>query len=1132
MSYSYDNYGNPTSIQKTVTDNDPNSPYAGDSWITTTTNTPNVNTSSWCLDLLTESQISYTASIGSSVTRTRQFAPDTTYCRYTGITTEPSSSSYEVVETLGYDSFGNINSDTITGIGMAARQSSANWGTTGQFPMSVTDAASATTQFNYNFGYGLVASETDPNGLATAWQYGDGFGRLTQETRPDGTYTVFQYNNCTNYGGCLMGANTLALAHFVYGTNGSIVTDGTTYYDELERPVLSNNMVLSGGWNQNEVRYDSLGRTVKRAAPCAWTGATTNSCPYWTTTSYDILNRPAQVQRPINQNDSVLQMTSFAYEGRAATITDPNGHARTLIHDVNGWLRQTKDALGYAVTLGYDAAGAKTSVTDSLGNTLWTGTYAYGVAPFLVGDTDADLGAWGYTVDALGERTAWTDAKGQHFYASYDALSRPLTRTEPDLFTQWTWGSSATSHNIGKLQAICMGSGSTCSSSYNSETDTYDSFGRLYQRTSVYPAWGTFIFTWQYNATTGLLDTLTYPGNKVELKYAYQNGILQSITDILESPNVTLWQADAQNPAGQITQETLGNGLVTSRAYDSVTHWLSSVQSGPGGGTSLQNQSFLYDEVGNVTQRQDNNLGLSENFYYDSDNRLSYSTLNGTQNLSLNYNEMGNITSRSDVASGASWTYSPAHPHEVTQAGSAAYQYAYDANGNMTSRQGNSITWSSYNYPTGIADSATGESVSFKYNSNRSAWYEQTNGPQGLEQLYSLGPLYNVVQSGGVADYRHYVYAGSEPVAIISRKSTGVNTIYYLLSDHQGSVTAITNSTGGLVVNESFTAYGSRRNPSTWSGTPSSSDLTTIAGVSRRGYTFQEALASMGLNDMVGRVQDAITGRFLSADPYIPDPTDPESYNRYSYTDDSPLTYTDPTGFDKNCMDGPGSGCGGSTGTGTGTGTDAGASGGQLQEVDVKASRIDDIANLAAYVDWQSSQLQKTLNAPFSARGLGTHLTRPNQQQTARKSCVSPAVRVVQGIVGGIQVIAGAVQAVGGVADAIGGVVAAPETGGVSLLAVSGGVANLTLGSAAVLDGGKLVYAAFTGSGDVQSTFGQIGQEYGGEMGGQLGEMANLAGQVISAAMSPEGTADAAAANAAMNGLSNVAPNAGTICGD
>jgi len=53
----------------------------------------------------------------------------------------------------------------------------------------------------------------------------------------------------------------------------------------------------------------------------------------------------------------------------------------------------------------------------------------------------------------------------------------------------------------------------------------------------------------------------------------------------------------------------------------------------------------------------------------------------------------------------------------------------------------------------------------------------------------------------------------------------------------------------------------------------------------------------MGLNDMNGRIQDAVTGRFLSADPTIPDPTLPQDYNRYSYVRNNPLTFTDPTGF-------------------------------------------------------------------------------------------------------------------------------------------------------------------------------------------------------------------------------------------
>jgi hypothetical protein len=53
----------------------------------------------------------------------------------------------------------------------------------------------------------------------------------------------------------------------------------------------------------------------------------------------------------------------------------------------------------------------------------------------------------------------------------------------------------------------------------------------------------------------------------------------------------------------------------------------------------------------------------------------------------------------------------------------------------------------------------------------------------------------------------------------------------------------------------------------------------------------------MGLNHMNGRVQDAISGTFLSPDPYIPDPLNTQAFNRYAYVYNNPLTYTDPSGF-------------------------------------------------------------------------------------------------------------------------------------------------------------------------------------------------------------------------------------------
>ncbi len=53
---------------------------------------------------------------------------------------------------------------------------------------------------------------------------------------------------------------------------------------------------------------------------------------------------------------------------------------------------------------------------------------------------------------------------------------------------------------------------------------------------------------------------------------------------------------------------------------------------------------------------------------------------------------------------------------------------------------------------------------------------------------------------------------------------------------------------------------------------------------------------SMGLIHMNGRVMDSVTGRFLSADPFVQFPFDSQSFNRYSYVRNNPLSATDPSG--------------------------------------------------------------------------------------------------------------------------------------------------------------------------------------------------------------------------------------------
>jgi RHS repeat-associated protein len=215
--------------------------------------------------------------------------------------------------------------------------------------------------------------------------------------------------------------------------------------------------------------------------------------------------------------------------------------------------------------------------------------------------------------------------------------------------------------------------------------------------------------------------------------------------------------------------------------------------------------------------------------------------------------------------------------------------------------------------------------VDFNYGPDRKRWsqtyYNISAG--SYETTDYLGGLFEQVIGSAITGtiYRYYIYAGSEPIAVYARTSGGTNTFSYMLSDHQGSVSDLTSSTGTSTVNESFTPYGLRRNPATWSGAASNSDLTTAAGITRQAYTFQTQMGLwMGLNHMNGRVQDSMIGRFLSADPHITDPTNTQSYNRYSYAINNPLTRVDPTGFeDEDDIDDTGGAWGGGGGVSAGS---------------------------------------------------------------------------------------------------------------------------------------------------------------------------------------------------------------------
>ena len=146
--------------------------------------------------------------------------------------------------------------------------------------------------------------------------------------------------------------------------------------------------------------------------------------------------------------------------------------------------------------------------------------------------------------------------------------------------------------------------------------------------------------------------------------------------------------------------------------------------------------------------------------------------------------------------------------------------------------------------------------------------------------------------------FKNYLFAGNGTLlAVKLRDSWGGDSINYLLADHLGSVSNITDSSGSSLIGLSFDAYGDRRG-SNWTGDPSSGELDTINGVTRRGFTEHEMLDSVGLVQMNGRVYNPVVGKFISADPMQDCGLGTQGWNRYAYVGNRALSATDPTGYD------------------------------------------------------------------------------------------------------------------------------------------------------------------------------------------------------------------------------------------
>lgn len=852
---------------------------------------------------------------GNNVVRETKFTYNSSSGTLAAKLTRISSSAYATNSYGSYNSYG-LPTTTTDPVGV---QTTIAYDSAYNIYPATTTVGTLITTTSYDARSGLVAAVTDISGVTVTNSY-DAFCRPIESDRiPAG------------------GSSNIWIKKFSYPATLKPITSGTatnytdvisndgvggftnrTYIDGFGKPIQTRTQGQNGNFRVVSTAYDERGAAFLTTWPIfgasiSFSKPTTGQTASWT--GFDAAGRAATnytVTLTVDGNGAFSNKVSLGGEANSPLgtntwsyvnngdpwwkiSTDADGAVRRYQLDAfgrNKVIQEVDGASTYTTTLNYDLAGNLTNIVNANGENIY---YAYDDAGSMVAMADPYLGRWTYQRDYAGRLRVQTDARMDvvKLYYTNPANSQqdPLGR----VCIKEVYSTNYTTHTLTLV--------STVTNIYDTSDDNnftvypgllyktidsqgwqkngYDSRVRL-ARSMRHLNLNNKDYTNNYTYDDGdNLTSLAYPNGGPVITNTYFHG--GSLNQVSRSGGYNFYTANAASydEFGHVTNFVYGNTLTTTRSFYPVSKRLQTISSGSSG--SVFSRSYQYSAGEDITFL--NGSGVTNvTVTYDNLHRIkTYTGLSG----SYGYDAVGNISS--SIEGGGSG-YSYVSPR--TQAVRTAFGYTnlYDLCGNMIVRHGGTTNAQALQYDpenrlTAFAQAGT-VGAEFGYAGDGTRLWKRVNQNPTNVQVW-IGNIYE--EKGGRTLF--HVFAGGQQVCTFETNSilaggTDTNKVgYYYHEDSLNSSSALSDSSGTQKEVNAFYPFGRTQTASPQAGFK----------VSRQ-FTGQIKDDESGLYYYNARYFDPELGRFIQPDTDIPDMSNPQSYNRYSYVMNNPLRYTDPNG--------------------------------------------------------------------------------------------------------------------------------------------------------------------------------------------------------------------------------------------